>query len=67
MLGSPTVTCQALNAGLLDGLTVDLVPAMLGEGVRFFEHLEGTPFELEQVSVQAGPSVTHLGYRVVRK
>lgn len=67
VLGSASVTCQALNAGLLDELTVDLVPAMLGEGIRFFDALEGTPYPLEQVSVQAGPDVTHLAYRVVRK
>jgi dihydrofolate reductase len=67
VLGSASTTSQALNAGLLDELTVDLIPAMLGEGVRFFDGLEGTPYELEQIGVSAGPSATHLTYRVLKK
>lgn len=66
VIGSADLTQQALNAGLLDVLTVDLVAAMLGEGTRFFDGLRGTPYELEQTSVRPGNGVTHLAYRVVR-
>lgn len=65
-IGSADLTQQALNEGLLDELTVDLVAAMLGEGTRFFEHLKGTPYELEQVWTRPGNGVVHLGYRVVK-
>jgi dihydrofolate reductase len=36
-------TQQLLNAGLLDEIHVDLVALLLGSGVRFFDHLAGTP------------------------
>jgi dihydrofolate reductase len=66
VLGSADLAQQALNEGLLDELTVDLVAAMLGEGTRFFDHLEATPYELEQTWVRPGNGVTHLGYRVIK-
>ena len=66
VIGSADLTQQALNEGLLDELTVDLVAAMLGAGTRFFDGLKGTPYELEQTSVRPGNGVTHLAYRVVK-
>ena len=66
VIGSADLTQQALNAGLLDELTVDLVAAMLGEGIRFFDNLKATPYELEQIWARPGNGVTHLGYRVIK-
>jgi dihydrofolate reductase len=65
-VGSAETTGQCLNAGLLDSLTMDLVACVLGEGVRFLDHLEGTPYRLEQMSVVPGDGVVHLAYRVVK-
>ncbi|GAA1957962.1 hypothetical protein [Catenulispora subtropica] len=67
VIGSADLTRQALNAGLLDELTVDLVAAMLGEGIRFFDNLKETPYELEQTSVRPGNGVVHLAYKVVKR
>lgn len=67
VIGSADLTQQALNAGLLDVLTVDLVAAMLGEGTPFFDGLQETPYELEQIWVRPGNGVTHLGYRVIKR
>ncbi len=33
---------------------VDLVPVLLGEGIRFFDNLEGGPIELEGPQVIEG-------------
>lgn len=55
-----------LAAGLLDVLQVHLVPVLLGEGRRLFEHLGADHIELERVSVRVGTQVTHLRYRVRR-
>ena len=33
---------QALNAGLVDELTLTFVPVILGKGVRLFDHLRGS-------------------------
>jgi dihydrofolate reductase len=57
---------QCLRAGLLDEIHIDLAPVLLGGGVRLFDHLGTTPFELESIGVIAAPGVTHLGFRVVR-
>lgn len=63
-VGSATTLQQTLNAGLLDELQIDLVPLILGGGVRLFEHLDITPKQLEQISAIKGMGVTHLTYRV---
>lgn len=65
-VGTATTFQQAFNAGLIDEICVDLVPLLLGSGVRLFEHLGVLPADLEQVSVVAGTGVTHLAYRVVK-
>ena len=63
--GGAGVAKQYLAAGLLDKLTVHLVPVLLGDGVRLFEPSSGRPPRLEQVQVIAAPGVTHLTYRTV--
>jgi dihydrofolate reductase len=54
----------ALGAGVLDELQIHLVPVLLGEGRRLFEHLGAEHIELEPVRVLEGEGVTHLRYRV---
>ncbi|MEV0647707.1 deaminase [Phytomonospora sp. NPDC050363] len=51
-----------LNEGLLDGIEVNLVPYLLGEGHRFFDGLKNTPIALTQPTVVEGEGVTHLRY-----
>lgn len=63
-LGSPSVTQQRLDLGLLDRVQVSLVPLLLGSGIRFFEYLASAPIELEGPTVNEGNGVTHLSYRV---
>lgn len=65
-VGSGTTTQQCLEAGLLDEIHLDLVPVLLGDGIRLFEHLSKVPVELECISVTNAPGVTHLTYRVVK-
>ncbi|MBA3944868.1 MAG: dihydrofolate reductase [Herpetosiphonaceae bacterium] len=57
---------QALKAGLLDELQLHVVPVLLGEGVRLFEHLGTKPIELERVSLVEGTGVTHLRFRIIK-
>jgi dihydrofolate reductase len=58
---------QALEAGLLDEIGVDLVPVFLGEGTRLIAEPGLPPFELEgPTQVVEGIGVTHLRYRVVK-
>jgi len=63
-VASATIAQQCLNAGLLDEIVVDLVPVLLGTGIRFFDNLSGAPIELNGPRVIEGTGVTHLYYRV---
>ena len=56
---------RALKAGILDELEIHLIPVLLGDGVRLFEHLGVQHRELERVRVIPGEGdVTHLRFRV---
>jgi dihydrofolate reductase len=57
---------QCLNAGLMDEIHVDVVPLLLGDGVRLFDHLSQTPIELESMGLVEAPGVTHFRLRVVK-
>src|SRR3954469_7283741 len=57
---------QCIRAGLLDEIHVDLVPVVLGDGVRLLDHLGTEPIELESTRVIEGAGVTHLTFRVVK-
>jgi len=59
-----TVTQLALGAGVLDEIQIHLIPVLLGEGRRLFEHLGAEQIELEPIRVLEGEGVTHLRYRV---
>lgn len=63
-VASASIAQQCLNAGLLDAIVVDLIPVLLGKGIRFFDHLTTAPVELEDPKVIEGTHVTHLYYRV---
>ncbi|MEO5679698.1 MAG: dihydrofolate reductase family protein [Acidimicrobiales bacterium] len=56
---------QALQAGLVDEVVIHLVPVLLGNGIRMFEHLD-RHVHLEATAVLQDPHVTHHRYRVVR-
>jgi dihydrofolate reductase len=65
-VGAATIVQQCIKTGLLDEIHIDLVPVLLGDGVRLFEHLGG-PIELERKRVVEGTEVTHLTFRVVKE
>jgi dihydrofolate reductase len=65
-VGAASIAQQSIRAGLLDEIHVDLVPVLLGGGVRLFEHLGTEPIGLERTRVIEAPSVTHLTFRVVK-
>jgi dihydrofolate reductase len=60
------VTRQALAAGLLDELHLDLVPVLFGEGVRFLDDFEGGPVRLERTRLVDAPGAAHVSFRVLR-
>jgi dihydrofolate reductase len=62
--GGAATAQQFLNAGLIDEVQLHLVPVLLGEGLRLFDHV--APMELEQTRVLEPPGVTHLRFRAVK-
>jgi dihydrofolate reductase len=55
----------ALAAGVLDELEIHLVPVLLGQGRRLFDHLSPEHIELERTRTLEGEAgVTHLHYRI---
>lgn len=57
----------ALAAGVLDELELHVVPVLLGQGRRLFNHLPAEIVELERTRVLEGEGgVNHLHYRVLR-
>lgn len=57
---------QLLRAGLLDEIELNVVPCLLGSGVRLLDHLGPEPIDLQQILVIPSDGVTHVRYRVVR-
>jgi dihydrofolate reductase len=64
-VGAASIVQQCIRLGLLEVIHVDLVPVLLGGGVRLFEHLGGGPIELERIEVIEAPDITHLTFRVL--
>ncbi len=62
-LTAGNLTGQAIAAGLVDELSVNLVPVILGTGVRFFGDYDGSPLLLGNPQAIQGDRVTHLHYR----
>jgi dihydrofolate reductase len=57
---------QCLEAGLLDEIFVSIVPVLLGDGVRMYDHPGGNQVRLERIKMVETPGKTDLWLRVVR-
>jgi dihydrofolate reductase len=57
--GAATVQ-QYLRAGLIDDLHLAIVPILLGNGERLFDHLDGGPDGYKCVEFVSSPAVTHV-------
>ncbi len=58
------VVQQCLNAGLIDEIAIDLLPVLLGEGIRFLHNLTGHADRTGRPTGHRGNGVTHVSYRV---
>jgi len=59
--GGASTVRQALQAGVVDELWLDIAPVLLGSGERIFEDI--TEFDFEPVEVLHSPLATHVCYR----
>jgi dihydrofolate reductase len=62
--GGASTVRQALTAGAIDELTLDIVPVLLGAGERLFDGF--TDLDLEPIDAVQSPRATHVRYRVGR-
>ena len=65
VMGGADIGQQYIRAGLVDEISIHLVPVLLGSGTRMFEHLGSEHIQLETASVIETPAATHLLFRVV--
>jgi dihydrofolate reductase len=63
VMGGADVIRQALDAGLVDELTIIIAPVVLGGGKRLFEGFT-RQLELEHLGVRQSPFATFIDYRV---
>ena len=66
VMGGADIGQQYIGAGLVDEISIHLVPVLFGGGTRMFEHLGGEHIQLETAGVIDTPAATHLGFRVVQ-
>jgi len=64
VIGGAKTGQQCISAGLLDEIQIGIMPILLGEGLRLFEHLD-RPVELERIKVTQSLARTDLRFRVV--
>lgn len=64
--GGASTAQQFLRAGFIDEIQMHLVPKLLGQGIRLFEHTGSKSIELERTNLIAATDVTHITFRVVR-
>lgn len=66
VIGGASVVRQLLGAGLVDELRLDVMPVLLGGGLRLFEDAGLERVQLEKLGVQEVGARTSLSFRVKR-
>jgi dihydrofolate reductase len=62
VMGGADIGQQFIRDGLVDELSIHLVPLMFGGGTRLFENVGERLRELEVIDVIPGPTATHIRY-----
>jgi dihydrofolate reductase len=60
--GGASTVRQYLRAGLVDEFRLHVVPVLLGDGERLFEHLDGATAGYECAEVVSSPAAAHYTY-----
>jgi len=60
------VAQQFLKLGLIDEVSIHLVPIVFGSGTRLFEGLDGEHISLEILEVIQTPEAIHMRFRVMK-
>ena len=65
VMGGAETGQQFIRTGLVDEISIHLVPVLFGSSTRLFEHLGSEHIQLETVEAIETPAATHLRFRVV--
>jgi dihydrofolate reductase len=67
IIGATSTARQCLKVGLADELHVDIMPVLLGGGLRLFEDIDVESIQLERIKVMELPGGrTHLRFRIIK-
>jgi dihydrofolate reductase len=66
VVGGANTAHQIIRAGLADEIEIGIVPVLLGDGLRFFEHLADLQVDLERIKTIESPGRTDITFRVVK-
>ncbi len=65
VIGGANIAQQCIMQGLLDEIEVSIMPILLGEGLRLFEHTGSEQIELERMRVIESPTRTDIRLRLL--
>jgi dihydrofolate reductase len=67
VIGGASTIQQCLNAGLCDELMIDVMPILLGKGLRLFENIDTDKINLEKAKIEeTTPARTTITFRVTK-
>lgn len=66
VMGGADIAQQFIRAGLVDEISIHLVPVLFGNGTRFFDHIGNEHIQLETTKVVDTAAAIHLRFRVVK-
>jgi dihydrofolate reductase len=66
VVGGASLVQQLLRVGLVDELRVDVMPVLLGDGLRLIEDIDPRKIRLEKIGVQEVGERTSLSFRVLK-
>lgn len=66
MVGGVNVAQQAIKAGLIDEIHIDIRSILMGGGLNLFKGFDIDPIELEIIDVSHIPGFIHTKFRIVK-
>ena len=67
VIGGASTIQQCLNSGLCDELQIDIMPVLLGKGLRLFENIDTDKIKLERTNLEeTTPIRTSMTFRLVK-
>jgi dihydrofolate reductase len=66
VMGGADLGRRCIRDGLVDEISIHLVPVLFGSGMRLFDEVAHEQIRLEPIAVESTPSAAHMRFRVVK-